>query len=58
MEKIGRLIRRDQLITQVFQERRPAEFVAVHAAVNAVDTIGLSLFLAWWGTNPAQDLLR
>ncbi|KAF8250667.1 DUF1761-domain-containing protein [Wilcoxina mikolae CBS 423.85] len=47
-----------QLVTQVFQERRPAELVAVKAAVSAVDTIGLSLFLTWWGTMPAHDLLR
>ncbi|KAA8899516.1 hypothetical protein FN846DRAFT_173019 [Sphaerosporella brunnea] len=47
-----------QLVSQVFQERRPAEMVAVKAAVNLVDTVGLSLFLTWWGTRPAHDLLR
>ncbi|CCX30448.1 hypothetical protein FPQ18DRAFT_268178 [Pyronema domesticum] len=47
-----------QIISQAFQERRPAELLAVKAAVSAVDTIGLAVFLTWWGTNPAQDLLR
>ena len=46
-----------QLATQVFQEKRPWEFVAVKAACGIVDTVGLSVFLTWWGTRPASDLL-
>ncbi|KAI5844109.1 hypothetical protein BZA05DRAFT_175609 [Tricharina praecox] len=46
------------LVTQIFQERRPAEMVAVKAAVGLVDTVGLAVFLTYWGTRPAHDLLR
>ena len=46
------------MATQVFQERRPVEMVAVKAAVAMFDTVGLSLFLTWWGTNPEVNLLR
>jgi hypothetical protein len=46
------------LVSQIFQERRPAEMVAVKAAVNLVDTVGLSLFLTFWGTSTAYDPLR
>ena len=47
-----------QLAGHMFQERRPLEVVAVKAAAAAVETIGLAVFLTWWGTSPAQDLLR
>ncbi|TGZ77609.1 DUF1761-domain-containing protein [Ascodesmis nigricans] len=47
-----------QAVSQVFLDRRPAELVAVKVAANLVDTVGLSLFLTWWGTRPAHDLLR
>jgi len=40
------------LVSQIFQERRPVEMVAVKAAVNLVDTVGLSLFLTFWGIRP------
>ncbi|KAI5778277.1 putative UPF0591 membrane protein C15E1.02c [Geopyxis carbonaria] len=46
------------LVSQVFTERRPVEMVAIKAIVSMVDTVGLSLFLTWWGTRPAHDLLR
>ena len=44
------------LVTQVIQERRPWDAVAVRAATSAVDTIGLSLFLNWWGTSTSEIL--
>ncbi|KXJ90892.1 hypothetical protein Micbo1qcDRAFT_163554 [Microdochium bolleyi] len=37
-------------IAQLFTEKRAAETVAVGAAAKVVETIGLSLFLTWWGT--------
>ena len=46
-----------QLAVQIFQEKRPLEFVAVKAVSGLVDTVGLSMFLTWWGTRPATDLL-
>jgi hypothetical protein len=47
-----------QLATHIFQERRPAEIVAVKAAVGVVETVGLAVFLTWWGVRPTHDLLR
>jgi len=46
------------MVGQIFTEKRPMEVVAVKAATNLVDTVGLSMFLTWWGTRPAHDLLR
>ncbi|KAH7026007.1 uncharacterized protein B0I36DRAFT_329683 [Microdochium trichocladiopsis] len=37
-------------LTQLFTEKRTAETVAVGAAAKIVETVGLSLFLTWWGT--------
>lgn len=38
------------MITQVFQERRPVELIAVKAAAGLIETLGLSVVLTWWGT--------
>lgn len=46
------------MVGHIFTERRPLEQVAVKAATNLVDTVGLAVFLTWWGTRPAHDLLR
>ncbi|KAL7274641.1 hypothetical protein RUND412_002446 [Rhizina undulata] len=46
------------MITQLFVERRPAEYIAVTSAASLIETVGLSVFLTWWGTRPARDLLR
>lgn len=37
-------------VSQVFQEKRPLDTVAVGALARVFETIGLSLFLTWWGT--------
>lgn len=43
-----------QFISQVFTEKRPMDTVAVGALARAFETVGLTLFLNWWGvrTNP------
>ncbi|MCJ1419565.1 hypothetical protein MMC32_005920 [Xylographa parallela] len=38
------------VISQVFTERRPMDTVAVGALARVFETVGLSLFLTWWGT--------
>jgi len=37
-------------ISQVFTEKRPMDQVAVGAVARVFETVGLSLFLTWWGT--------
>ncbi|MCJ1374690.1 hypothetical protein MMC20_005922 [Loxospora ochrophaea] len=37
-------------ISQIFTERRPLDTVAVGALARVFETVGLSLFLTWWGT--------
>lgn len=37
-------------ISQVFTEKRPLDTVAVGALARVFETVGLSLFLNWWGT--------
>jgi len=39
-----------QLIASVITERRPLEVVAVSLVSRAFETVGLSLFLTYWGT--------
>ncbi|KAI9883929.1 MAG: hypothetical protein M1823_004273 [Watsoniomyces obsoletus] len=39
-----------QFISQIFTERRPLDTVAVGAVARMFETVGLSLFLTWWGT--------
>ncbi|PWW78665.1 DUF1761-domain-containing protein [Tuber magnatum] len=45
------------VVSQLFQERRPAEYIAVRATAGLVETVGLAVFLTWWGIRPAHDLL-
>ncbi|KAI1632983.1 hypothetical protein F4809DRAFT_644880 [Biscogniauxia mediterranea] len=39
-----------QFLTQLFTEKRALDTVAVGATAKAFETVGLSLFLTWWGT--------
>ena len=39
-----------QYLTQLFTEKRAIEGVAISATAKAFETIGLSMFLTWWGT--------
>ncbi|KAG6311716.1 hypothetical protein E4U22_002471, partial [Claviceps purpurea] len=43
-------------ISQIFTERRPIDTVGVGIAAKLIETIGLSVFLTWWGTrtNPFE----
>lgn len=41
-----------KVISQVFVEKRPLDTVAVGALTRAIDTVGLSLIMNWWGTRP------
>jgi len=43
-------------IAQIFTEKRPLDTVAVGAVARVFETVGLSLFLTWWGTrtNPFE----
>ncbi|KAG0136507.1 hypothetical protein HOY82DRAFT_599216 [Tuber indicum] len=47
------------VVSQLFQERGPAEYsyIAVRATAGLVETVGLAVFLTWWGIRPAHDLL-
>merc|ERR1712169_86457 len=38
-------------IAQIFTEKRPLDTVAVGAVARIFETVGLSLFLTWWGTH-------
>jgi hypothetical protein len=39
-----------QFVSQIFSEKRPLDTVAVGAVSRVFETVGLSLFLTWWGT--------
>jgi hypothetical protein len=39
-----------QLIAQVVSEKRPLDLVAVGVVSRVFETVGLSLFLTYWGT--------
>lgn len=39
-----------QIVSQVFSEKRPLDTIAVGAVSRVFETVGLSLFLTWWGT--------
>lgn len=41
---------RVQLIAQVASEKRPLDLVAVGVVSRVFETVGLSLFLTYWGT--------
>ncbi|KAJ6123645.1 hypothetical protein N7471_010962 [Penicillium samsonianum] len=38
------------VVSQVFSEKRPLDTIAVGAVSRVFETVGLSLFLTWWGT--------
>ena len=38
------------ILAQVFTEKRPLDTVGVGAAAKILETVGLSVFLTWWGT--------
>jgi hypothetical protein len=38
------------ILVQAISERRPLDTVGVTVAAKAFETIGLSVFLSWWGT--------
>jgi len=42
--------RNKQYITQVFSEKRPLDMVGANVAAKLAETIGLAVFLTWWGT--------
>jgi hypothetical protein len=37
-------------INQVFAEKRPLDMVGTNVAAKLVETVGLAVFLTWWGT--------
>ena len=39
-----------QIVSQVLTEKRPADTIAVGAVARVLETVGLSLFLTYWGT--------
>ncbi|KAF4977766.1 hypothetical protein FZEAL_5732 [Fusarium zealandicum] len=43
-------------IAQIFVEKRPLDTVGVSLATKLIETLGLSVFLTWWGTrtNPFE----
>jgi hypothetical protein len=40
-----------QFIAQIVTEKRPLDTVAVGALARVFETVGLSLFMTWWGTH-------
>lgn len=45
-----------QFISQAFAEKRPLDTVVAAAVAKVFETVGLSIFLTWWGTrtNPFE----
>lgn len=43
-------LKNSQYLTQLFTEKRAIEGVAISATAKAFETVGLSMFLTWWGT--------
>lgn len=45
-----------QVVSQVLTEKRPLDTIAVGALARGMETVGLSLFLTYWGTrtNPFE----
>jgi hypothetical protein len=39
-----------QIVSQVVTEKRPLDTIAVGAVARVLETVGLSLFLTYWGT--------
>lgn len=44
------VLMQEQFVSQVFAEKRPIDTVAVGAVSRVFETVGLCLFLNWWGT--------
>ncbi|SZF03240.1 unnamed protein product [Blumeria hordei] len=43
-------------MTQIFTEKRPIDTIAVGVVTRMFETIGLSLFLTWWGTRTNRKI--
>ncbi|CAD6500486.1 BgTH12-07662, partial [Blumeria graminis f. sp. triticale] len=43
-------------MTQIFTEKRPIDTIAVGVVTRFFETIGLSLFLTWWGTRTNRKI--
>lgn len=39
-----------QIVSQVLTEKRPVDTIAIGAVARVLETVGLSLFLTYWGT--------
>ena len=39
-----------QVVSQILTEKRPADTIAIGAVSRVLETVGLSLFLTYWGT--------
>lgn len=50
MSKHDHVLTNHQFIAQIFTEKRPLDTVAVGALARVFETVGLSMFLTYWGT--------
>jgi len=39
-----------QIVSQVVTEKRPMDTIAIGALARVLETVGLSMFLTYWGT--------
>jgi ABC-type tungstate transport system substrate-binding protein len=39
-----------QIVSQIVTEKRPMDTIAVGAFARVLETVGLSMFLTYWGT--------
>jgi hypothetical protein len=46
-----------QLIAQIVIEQRPLDTIAVGVVTRLFETIGLSMFLTWWGTRTVDSIV-
>jgi len=46
----NRDIDRYQVVSQVITEKRPIDTIAVGALARVLETVGLSMFMTYWGT--------
>ncbi|TAQ91523.1 hypothetical protein B7494_g190 [Chlorociboria aeruginascens] len=49
--RMALLMRFIKFIAQIVTEKRPLDTIAVGALARVFETVGLSLFLTWWGTH-------
>jgi hypothetical protein len=47
---LGTVTNMIQVVSQVLTEKRPLDTIAVGALARVFETVGLSLFLTYWGT--------